>query len=220
MPASEVVDIRRAALVHDLGRAGVPNGVWDRPGPLTTADWERVRLHAYYSERTLTRAAPLKRLAELAGAHHERLDGSGYHRGSRAAHLDPGQRILAAADSYQAMTQPRPHRPARAPADAAAELRREVAAGRLDRDAAEAVLEAAGFVRESGRRAWPAGLTDREVEVLRLICRGSPNRLVAAELSISPKTVGRHVENLYNKIGVSSRPAAALFAVKHGLLDD
>ncbi|HYI15346.1 MAG TPA: HD domain-containing phosphohydrolase [Thermomicrobiales bacterium] len=216
----EAIVLRRAALVHDLGRVAVPNGVWERPGPLTTADWERVRLHAYYSERMLSRMAPLQRLAVLAGAHHERLDGSGYHRGSPAAHLAPGQRILAAADSYQAMTQQRPHRAALTPPDAAAELRREVASGRLDRDAVDAVLEAAGFARVPSRRSWPAGLTDREVDVLRLICRGFSNRQIAAELSISPKTVGRHVENLYNKIGVSSRAAAALFAIQHGLLDN
>ena len=215
----EVVDIRRAGLVHDLGRVGVPNGVWDRPGPLSTADWERVRLHAYFSERILARMATLQRLARLAGAHHERLDGSGYQRGSTAAHLSPGQRILAAADCYQAMSQTRPYRPALTPEAAAAELRDEVASGRLDQEAVNAVLEAAGFARAARRRAWPAGLTDREVEVLRLICRGGSNRIVARELSISPKTVGRHVENLYNKIGVSSRAAAALFAIQHNLLD-
>ncbi len=205
--------------MHDLGRVAVPNGVWERPGPLTTADWERVRLHAYYSERMLSRMAPLQRLAALAGAHHERLDGSGYHRGSPAAHLSPGQRILAAADCFQAMTQARPHRPALTPGDAATELRSEVAFGRHDQEAVDAVLEAAGFARSSSRRTRPAGLTDREVDVLRLICRGDSNRLIAAELSISPKTVGRHVENLYNKIGVSSRASAALFAIQNGLLD-
>jgi HD-GYP domain-containing protein (c-di-GMP phosphodiesterase class II) len=215
----EAIDLRRAALVHDLGRVAVPNGVWERPGPLTTAGWERVRLHPYYSERLLSRMAPLRRLAELAGGHHERLDGSGYHRGSHAAQLSPGQRVLAAADSYQAMTQSRPHRSALTLDDAATELRSEVASGRLDRDAVDAVLEAAGFAPSPSRRSWPAGLTDREVDVLRLICRGNSNRLVAAELSISPKTVGRHVENLYNKIGVSSRAAAALFAIQQGLLD-
>jgi DNA-binding NarL/FixJ family response regulator len=129
------------------------------------------------------------------------------------------QRILAAADCYQAMTQPRPHRPAMSADVAASTLRSEVEAGRLDRDAVSAVLEAAGFARASIRRSWPAGLTDREVEVLRLICRGGSNRVIADELSISPKTVGRHVENLYNKIGVSSRAAATLFATQHQLLD-
>jgi HD-GYP domain-containing protein (c-di-GMP phosphodiesterase class II)/DNA-binding CsgD family transcriptional regulator len=219
LPEREVIDVRHAALVHDLGRVGVPNGIWEHPGPLSEAAWERVRLHAYYSERMLHRSGPLQRLAPLAGAHHERLDGTGYHRGSVAAQLSTAQRILAAADCYQAMTQPRPHRPAMSAGSAASTLRNEVEAGRLDRDAAGAVLEAGGFGRVSTRRSWPAGLTDREVEVLRLICHGGSNRTVAAELSISPKTVGRHVENLYNKIGVSSRAAATLFASQHHLLD-
>jgi HD-GYP domain-containing protein (c-di-GMP phosphodiesterase class II)/DNA-binding CsgD family transcriptional regulator len=216
---TDSVELRHAALVHDLGRVAIPNGVWERPGPLSMADWERVRLHAYYSERMLSRMVPLQRLAALAGAHHERLDSSGYHRGSPATHLSPSQRILAAADSFQAMTQARPHRPALTHGDAATELRSEVASGQHDRDAVDAVLEVAGFDRSPSRRIWPAGLTDREVDVLRLICRGDSNRLIAAELSISPKTVGRHVENLYNKVGVSSRAAAALFAIQNGLLD-
>jgi ATP/maltotriose-dependent transcriptional regulator MalT len=186
---------------------------------LSESAWERVRLHAYYTERMLQRATALQRLVPLAGAHHERLDGSGYHRGSGSAQLSTAQRILAAADCYQAMTQPRPHRPAMSDEAAATELRHEVEAGRLDRDASSAVLEAAGFARATTRRAWPAGLTDREVEVLRLICHGASNRAVADQLSISPKTVGRHVENLYNKIGVSSRAAATLFATRHQLLD-
>jgi len=219
LPGQDITDIRHAALVHDLGRVGVPNGIWEQPGPLSDVAWERVRLHPYFSERMLHRSRPLRCLAPLAGAHHERLDGSGYHRGSPAAQLSIAQRILAAADCYQAMTQPRPHRPAMRAAMAATELRQEVESGRLDRDAANAVLEAAGFARAASRRSWPAGLTDREVEVLRLICRGESNRIVAAQLSISPKTVGRHIENLYNKIGVSSRAAATLFATRHHLLD-
>jgi HD-GYP domain-containing protein (c-di-GMP phosphodiesterase class II)/DNA-binding CsgD family transcriptional regulator len=215
---SRATDLRRAALVHDIGRTGVPNGIWDKPSPLSAGEWERVRLHPYYSERILSRSAALRHLAQLAGSHHERLDGSGYHRASPAALLPIEQRILAAADAYQAMTQPRPHRPALSETSAAAELRREVTEGRLDHVAAQAVLEAAGFGKAATRHTWPAGLTDREVEVLCLISRGRSNRTVAAELHVSAKTVGRHVENIYNKIGVSSRAAAALFSMEHGLI--
>ncbi|MGH3103844.1 MAG: HD domain-containing phosphohydrolase [Gaiellaceae bacterium] len=218
LPAADVADLRRAALVHDLGRTGIANGIWDKPAALSAEEWERVRLHPYLSERLLSHSPTLGRLAALAGSHHERLDGSGYHRGSRASALPAAARILAAADAFQAMTQPRPHRPAFAATAAATQLRHEVSEGKLDHDAVQAVLAAAGQAETRPRHAWPAGLTDREVEVLRLISRGASNRVVATELTISVKTVGRHVENIYNKIGVSSRPAAALYAMEHDLI--
>jgi HD-GYP domain-containing protein (c-di-GMP phosphodiesterase class II) len=214
---ADVETVEHAALVHDLGRTGIPNGIWDRPGPLGDAEWERVRLHPYFTERMLARPRALAALAALAGTHHERLDGSGYHRGSTASALAPAARILAAADAYHAMTEPRPHRPARTADAAAEELRREVRAGRLDGDAVACVLAAAGHgVRR--RREWPAGLTAREVEVVRLVARGLTNRQIAAELVISPRTAGHHVQHVYRKIGVSTRAAAALFAMEHDLL--
>jgi HD-GYP domain-containing protein (c-di-GMP phosphodiesterase class II) len=218
LPESEANDVRRAGLVHDLGRAGIANGIWDKPAALSHTERERVRLHPYLTERMLSHAAALRRLAVLAGAHHERLDGSGYHRGSTAQTLPMSARILAAADACHAMTEPRPYRPALDTATVATELRREVTEGRLDHDAVRAVLEAAGHLTAPSHRVWPAHLTDREVEVLRLISRGASNRTVAQELTISPKTAGRHVENIYDKLGVSSRAAAALFAMQHNLL--
>jgi HD-GYP domain-containing protein (c-di-GMP phosphodiesterase class II) len=214
---SEAVAVRRAGLVHDLGRTGIPNGIWDKPGPLTRAEWERVRLHPYLTERVLTQAAALAPLAALAGAHHERLDGSGYHRGSPAALLPPAARILAAADAYHAMTEARPHRPALSPQEAASELTAAADSGRLESHAVQCVLEAAGH--DQGRRSTgPAGLSEREVEVLRLIARGASYKDVAGRLSISPKTAEHHVAHIYTKIGVSSRAAAALFAMEHHLL--
>jgi HD-GYP domain-containing protein (c-di-GMP phosphodiesterase class II) len=215
LPALAVADVRHAGLVHDLGRVGVPSGVWLRPGPLGTADWESVRLHSYYTQRILGRCGPLAGLGRLAGAHHERLDGSGYPAGARG--LDTPIRILAAADTYQAMTQDRPHRRAYPPEAAARHLRREAEAGRLGHPEVEAVLAAAGQ-RGAVRLSRPAGLTAREVDVLRLLARGLSNREMAAALTISTKTVGRHVENLYAKIGVSSRAAAAVFGMEHDLL--
>jgi HD-GYP domain-containing protein (c-di-GMP phosphodiesterase class II)/DNA-binding CsgD family transcriptional regulator len=208
--------LRRAGLVHDLGRVAVENGIWDKAGPLTTTEWERVRLHPYYTERILVRCSSLAPLVEPASSHHERLDGSGYHRSLPVEALSRGDRILAAADVFAALTAERPHRPAFA-ADAAARL---LEADRtLDADAVACVLAAAGQRAAKPLSRWPAELTDREVEVLRLISRGRSNRQVAELLVISPKTVGRHVENLYRKLGVSSRAAAALFAMEHGLLD-
>jgi HD-GYP domain-containing protein (c-di-GMP phosphodiesterase class II) len=215
----EIVLLHRAGLVHDLGRLGVSNAIWDKPGPLTPAEWERVRLHPYLSGRMLATSRALAPLAALASQHHERLDGSGYPGGLSSAALAPAARVLAASDCYCAATEPRPHRPARTVQEAADELRAEATSGRLDGDAVEAVLGAAGQpVRR--RRERPAGLTAREVEVLRLIARGLSNKAIAQRLVISRSTAGKHVEHIYEKLGVSSRASASLFAVQHGLLPE
>lgn len=210
--------LRWAGLVHDLGRVAVGNGIWDKPGPLALSEWEQVRLHPYFTERILARCRSLSSLVHPASSHHERLDGSGYHRSLPAEALSREDRILAAADVLAALTAERPHRPAFAEDEAARTLESE-AKVKLDADAVACVLAAAGQRAAPSPARWPADLTDREVEVLRLIARGRSNREVAERLFISAKTVGRHVENLYVKIGVSSRAAAALFAMEHRLLD-
>ncbi len=216
---SEVRTLRRAGLVHDLGRLGVSNSIWDKPGPLGAGEWERVRLHPHITERMLHQSKALAPLGQVAAQHRERLDGSGYPRGLSGAAISRPARILGAADAYQAMRESRPYRPARAPQDAAAELRSEVKAGRYDADVAEAVLGAAGH-RVARRREGPAGLTQREVEVLRLLARGLSNKQIAEQLVISPKTVANHVEHIYAKIGASTRARASLFAMQHGLLPE
>ena len=213
----DVVIVRRAGLLHDLGRLGVSNTIWDKPGPLTDAEIERVRLHPYLTDRMLARVAPLAASREVAARHHERLDGSGYPRGLTAASLTPADRLLATADVYHAMTEPRPHRPALDPGEAARVLSAEVRAAHLDGDAADAVLTAAGH-RRSARRVGPAGLTAREVEVLGLLARGRSNKEIARLLSISPKTAANHVEHIYAKLAVGSRAAATLYASQHGLV--
>ena len=218
LPESETVATRRAGLVHDLGRHGIPATILDKPGPLSTAERERVRLHPYYTERMLARPPALARLGTLGATHHERLDGSGYYRSLNASTLTMPSRFLAAADVYRAMTEPRAYRPARSTDEAATELRREVRAGRLDGEAVEAVLTSVGH-RRVKRRTGPAGLTPREVEVLILIARGASTRQVAQALDITPKTAGTHIERIYTKIGASSRSTATLFALQHGLLD-
>jgi HD-GYP domain-containing protein (c-di-GMP phosphodiesterase class II) len=216
LTASECDGLRLAGLVHDLGRVAVENGIWDKAGPLTTSEWERVRLHSYYTERILDRCGALAPFVEAAASHHERVDGSGYHRSVTAQVLSRGALILAAADVFAALTAERPHRPAYGEEEACRVL--EAEAG-LDGDAVACVLAAAGRRPAPSPAGRPAELTDREVEVLRLIAQGRSNREVAERLFISPKTVGRHVENLYRKVGVSSRAAAAVFAMEHGLLD-
>jgi HD-GYP domain-containing protein (c-di-GMP phosphodiesterase class II) len=220
LPEEAVVELRRAALLHDLGRAGVPNTIWDKPGPLTDAERERVRLHPYYTERMLARPEVLARLGAIAACHHERVDGSGYHRSMPGSALSPAARILAAADVYHALTEPRPHREALDADGAAAALRDEVRAGRIDAGAADEVLAAAGHARASDReRARPAGLTARELEVLVLVARGASSRDVAQRLVIADKTARNHIERIYAKVGVSSRAEASLFAMRQGLVD-
>jgi HD-GYP domain-containing protein (c-di-GMP phosphodiesterase class II) len=216
---ADVERVRRAALMQDIGRSGIPNTIWERKGQLSIEDWERVRLHPYYTERILNRSEGLRSVCALASAHHERLDGSGYHRGSRGAELDMAARVVAAADSCQAMMHPRPHRAARCLEDVARELRADAAGGRLDARAVEAVLGAAtGGTPRAAKPSNPGRLTDREVAVLRLMAQGHPNREMAASLGITAKTVGHHVQHIYDKIGVSTRAAAAIFAVEHQLL--
>lgn len=219
LPEGEVVTLRRAALLHDLGRVGVPSGIWDKEGPLTRGEWEQIRLHPYHTERILSCSPTLAPLGRIAGLHHERLDGSGYHHGVSAPALPVSARILAAADAFQTATHDRPHRPARTTEQAAAHLTAEATAGRLDADCVVAVIEAAGQPRPRVRRDWPAGLSDREVEVLRLLARGLSNAQVADRLVISRRTAEHHVAHIYTKIGHSTRAAATLFAMEHDLLN-
>jgi HD-GYP domain-containing protein (c-di-GMP phosphodiesterase class II) len=215
----EVRTLHRAALVHGFGRLGVSNAIWDKPGPLGAGEWERVRMHPYLTERMLHSSKSLAPLAAIAVQHRERLDGSGYPRGLPGNAISRSGRILAAADVYQAMRELRPYRPARSADDAAAEMRAEVKAGRLDAEAVDAVLSTAGHVIPR-RREGLAGLTAREVEVLKLLAYGLSNKEIANRLVISPKTVSNHVEHIYSKIDASTRAMASLFAVQHGLLPD
>ena len=214
--AAGATTLRSAGLVRDLGRVAIWAQVWQKPGPLNADEWEQVRLHPYHTERVLSRSPFLSALCPIAGAHHERLDGSGYHRGASGAELTLRARVLAAADAYRAMTEPRAHRPAIPPPAAAQELAREGKGGRLDVDAVTAVVEAAG--QRAPRLERPAGLTEREAMVIAMVARGLQTKQVARALGISSKTADHHVQNAYRKIGVSSRAAATLFAMEHGLV--
>jgi putative nucleotidyltransferase with HDIG domain len=208
---------RRAALLHDVGRVAVPNAVWDKPGRFSVAEWERARLHAYYTERVLWQAPSLRPAAALAAAAHERLDGRGYHRALPASLASLEARVLAAADVYVALREPRPHREALSPEEARRVLLDEAQVGRLDGAVVRALLECQ--TGDAPRRgAWPKGLTDREAEVIRLVARGRTNKEIATLLDVSPKTVQHHVAHAYDKIGVESRAGAALFATEAGLL--
>lgn len=206
--------VRRAARLHDLGRVAVPTGILEKPPPLTTAEREQAELHPYHSERILARSTLLAPLARVAGAHHERLDGSGYHRGTKAASQDTCMRILAAADALAELMEDRPGRTALPVAKAASTLRSQP----LDAEAVAAVLAAAGAEPSPAAAQSPCGLTSREVEILRLAARGLKMKEIAAELVISTATVHTHIAHIHKKTGISTRAGLAMFAMEHDLL--
>ena len=208
--------IRQAALVHDVGRAAIHPRIWQKPGRLNADEWEQVRLHPYHTSRVLAPSRPLQGLADVACCHHENVDGSGYHRGVPAAALTPGARLLAAADSFHALGEPRHHREPFSREEAARLLTEDAREGRLDGDAVAAVIEAAGL--DPPDITDPADLTSREAEVIGLLARGLQTKQIASRLDISPKTADRHIQNAYRKMGVSTRAAATLYATEHGLV--
>jgi HD-GYP domain-containing protein (c-di-GMP phosphodiesterase class II) len=213
LPAAEVEAVEIAGWLHDLGRVSVSNAIWDKPGPLDAGEWEKVHAHPQFTERVLRASVPFAAIARLAAADHERIDGAGYPRGATPA---GAARILAVADVVQSLSEPRPHRPAHTPERAAAIVVEEAAAGRLDRAAVNAVLEAAG--QAGVRAAGPRGLTDRELDVLRLLVRGQVDKEIAAALGISHRTVHHHNQSIFGKLEVTTRGAAALFAIEQGLV--
>lgn len=218
LAAADVVLVHRAALVHRLGATAVSTSIWNKIGPFTPTEWERVRTVPYFTERILNRQPQLAGIAEIAGMCHERMDGSGYPRGLHGASIPPQARLLAAADVYQSLGEDRPGQTPLPTVDRAAVCQREVQAGRLDADAVRAVLAAAGH-RVPRRRRLVAGLTAREAEVLDLLVRGLSNRQIADRLVVGQRTVATHVEHILTKTGTASRGAAAMFALRHGLVD-
>jgi HD-GYP domain-containing protein (c-di-GMP phosphodiesterase class II) len=217
LAGADVVLVRRAALVHALGRTGVPNTIWDKPGTLSVGERERMQMYPYFTDRILRRGS-LAALADIASQVHERLDGSGYPRGLTGSAIPQGSRVLAAAHVYQTLREARPYRTALPDEVAATHVRDEVRDGRLDADAVEAVLAVAGHSARRHERAAPADLTPREVEVLRLVATGLTSARTAAELGISVRTVNTHLEHIYAKIGATNRSVATLFAMQHGLV--
>jgi HD-GYP domain-containing protein (c-di-GMP phosphodiesterase class II) len=217
----EVATLRRAALVHELGTTAVPNSILDKRGSLTRAEFDRVQLHPMLAEQMLGRSEALAALNPVAAAHHEKADGSGYHKGLRAEATDRSGRLLAAVDVYVGLTTERADRPAFSAADAATELRQLASRGVFEQAVADAVLTAAGHQvapSSAARSRRPGGLSVREVEVLRLAAMGLTTREIADRLFISPKTADHHIQHVYTKIEVSTRAAAALWAMQHELI--
>lgn len=218
MPAYDVTWVGRAALVHDVGRVGVQSKLLAKTGTLSRAEHERIRLHSYLTERVFAGSPMLAPLGALGSAHHERLDGSGYHRGMQASGLSAPARLLAAANAWCALTEARPHRPQMSESEAASSLTAQAKEGLFDRNAVDAVLTAAGQRGVHTRRASSMLLSEREIEVLRHVAREETNASIAKTLGISPKTVERHVTHIYDKLGMSTRAGAAIYALENGLL--
>jgi HD-GYP domain-containing protein (c-di-GMP phosphodiesterase class II) len=204
---------RRAALVHDVGMVAVPSFLLDQGRRWSETDFERYRLHPYYTERILARSDALRPIGNVAACHHENVDGSGYHRSLTAGEMSLPSRVVATAAAYVEAMEGADGEPERALL-ALKEQRR------LDPDCLSALFShAPGTSKESpARRSWPAGLTDREVEVLRLVASGLSLKQTAASLVISDHTARHHLESIYGKAAVSSRAGVTLFAVENGLL--
>jgi HD-GYP domain-containing protein (c-di-GMP phosphodiesterase class II)/DNA-binding CsgD family transcriptional regulator len=215
--------LRRAALVHDIGLTGVPNTILDKPAPLTRAETDRFEVHPLLTEQVLRRTPALASLNPVASAHHEHADGTGFHKGLTASAGHPWAGLLAVTNAFVSLTTEHASGPALSAVAAAAEVRRRAGSGWFDQRSTEAVLDAAGQgkARRSGRTPpvrYPGGLTAREVEVLRLAAKGLTTGQIGERLNISVKTADHHIQHVYAKAGVSSRGAAALWAMEHGLV--
>jgi HD-GYP domain-containing protein (c-di-GMP phosphodiesterase class II) len=212
--------LARAALIHGIGRAAVPNTVWERDGKLSASDWEKVRLVPYWTARAGVQIPSLRAEAALASHVYERLDGSGYFRSVEADALNLPQRLLAAAAAYTALCMARPWRPAHSADEAARLLGQEAAGGRFDVQAVNAVIAAAGGAAADAATApqRKGVLSEREIEVLRRISLGESNKEAARVLQISPSTVRTHIESIFRKLACSTRAAATLKALTLGLI--
>jgi putative nucleotidyltransferase with HDIG domain len=218
LPPAAQQALRRAGLLHDIGRVAVPTGLWDLPRALGQQERDRVRFHAWETERILSCTPLFGQVARIAAAAHERGDGSGYHRGHVAADVATEAALLAASDLWCALRAGRPHRPAYSAAAARDLVAAEVRDGRIERTAADAVLATAEQLPLARPPQRPAGLSERELQVLRLVASGCSDKLIARDLGITAKTVAHHVQHVYDKIGVRSRAGAALFAVEHRIV--
>lgn len=220
--AAEVTTIHTAGLLHDFGFVTVSSFALAKPeGSQSQAERETFRLHPHYAERILSRVGPFKPVAELVVAHHEAMDGTGFPRALTGSRIPVGARVIAVADRFDELTHEGPGQTSLEPEAALHQLQGE-AGKSLWAQAVGALCEELPGVRSqprAHRREWPGGLTDREVEVLRLLSRGLNRRQMAEALVVSESTVRAHLEHIYTKADVSTRTAATLFAVEHELLD-
>ena len=216
---AQVAQFRIAALLHDLGSVAVPSFVLNgMQGARDSAALELSRLHPYYGERILERIPAMAPLIPLVGNHHEHLDGSGYFRGLTGDAIPFGARIICIANRLDELTHDSPGTPAIDPIEALRSLGTE--STRYDPDVLEALRSRFEDVVPATPppASWPAGLTDREVEVLRLAAKGLTRKQIGDALSISESTVRHHLEHIYGKTGASTRVGATLFAMENNLI--
>ena len=215
---AERLRIRRASLIHGLGRAAVPNEVWNQSVPRGEADVERLRLVPYWTLRAGRRISHLAAEAEIASYADERLDGSGAFRGAKGVAIGIEARVLAAATRWVILQTRRPGRPAQTEAEATSQLAAESERGLFDWQVASALTCGPKGRPAQDSPASFALLSPREIEVLRCISYGESNKETARTLSISPSTVRTHLENIFRKLDCSTRAAATLKALSAGLL--
>ncbi|SEE70631.1 HD domain-containing phosphohydrolase [Pseudomonas migulae] len=218
LPEQSADQAAKAALIHGIGRAAVPNRIWNTTGVLLDGDLEQVRLVPYWTSRTCGQIPELSAPGRLAANAYERLDGSGYFRGLEGDALPAEQRLLAATLVWQALRCNRPWRAALSDSDAERLLLDEAALGRFDPQACQAVIAAARGESAVAPRGNTSPLSDRETQILQRISMGGSNKEVARQLGISPSTVRTHVESVFRKLQCTTRAAATLKALTLGLI--
>jgi HD-GYP domain-containing protein (c-di-GMP phosphodiesterase class II) len=214
---AELRRLRCTALVHDIGNVAIPLRILEKGDKRSASEWEYYRLHSYYTQRVLERVEPLQELAPAAASAHEWINGQGYHRQLAREQIPLNGRILAVADTYAQLTQ---QGDKVEPADALRKMRLLV--GTQFDESCYNALAASLTGAHRVRRTTPGGrqlgdLTEREAEVLSLLAQGQSNPQIAKTLVISRKTVEHHLEHIYNKIGVTCRTCAVVYAVQHGI---
>ncbi|WP_150669355.1 HD domain-containing phosphohydrolase [Pandoraea anhela] len=221
LDADMQTQLHAAALLHGIGRAALPNRLWETDGKLSADQWEKVRLVPYWSARAAKQVEGLRHAADLASYAYERLDGSGYFRGVAGSALTTPQRILAASVAFEALLAARPWRQAHTFDEAVDIIEREAGAGKFDPEIVTAIVATAQGQTVRARTA-PSGasalLSPRELDVLRQISTGLSNKEAARALALSPSTVRTHVESIFRKLDCSTRAAATLKALTAGML--
>ncbi len=219
LPEPRIELLAKAALIHGMGRAAVPNRIWSTPGPLLEGDLESIRLVPYWTHRACSQIGGLHEAGQLAAHAYERLDGSGYFRALSGDALSAEHRLLSAALAWLALRGERPWRAAFSDEQAARLLQAEAEQGRFDPRACQAVISAAhGEQAPLPSKPGNGLLSEREAEILQRISTGASNKEVARDLGISPSTVRTHVESVFRKLQCSTRAAATLKALTLGVI--
>ena len=217
--ASEQRRLLCAGLAHDLGKVAIPYGILTKGDHRTEHEWEIYRLHPYYTYRILEQVGPLKDLAPAAASHHEWINGQGYYRQLSGEQIPLHGRILAVANSYVRLLQQQTEQATGK--DVLGQMKAMVGI-QFDeacyRALVMALKEEQPPAQTSVQYRSQDDLTKRETEVLRLLAQGQSTPQIARTLVISKKTVEHHLTHIYQKIGVSCRTSAVVYAAQHGII--